>query len=129
MNWGDSTAKTTSTQVSELRSQGRNGRGQHQGLSWNVDTGPSSQAPGEPVTSASGPGHYRIKTAWPCPPRCHCFYIKTPPGGAGWPEPVCLSPPHTGPGGQQCLFRSTQGDKFSKPGCVAHAQTHFAPNP
>ena len=119
----------TTTQVSELRSQGRNGRGQHHGLSWNMNTGPSSQAPGKPVTSASGPGHYRIKMAWPCSPRCHRFYVKTLPGGAGWPEPVCLSPPHTGPGGQQCFFRSTQGGKFSKPGYVAHAQTHFAPNP
>ena len=99
MNWEDSTAKMTTTQVSELRSQGRNGRGQHHGLSWNMNTGPSSQAPGKPVTSASGPGHYRIKMAWPCSPRCHRFYVKTLPGGAGWPEPVCLSPHTQGLGG------------------------------
>ena len=127
MNWGDSTAQMTTVQVSDLRRQGRKKRGQHRGLSWNRNTGPSSQAPGKPVTSASGPGHCRINRVWPCSPRCQCFYLETPPAGVGWPEPVCLSSPHTGPWGGGP--KSTQGGKFSKPGYVAHAQTHFAPNP
>ena len=46
---------------------------------------PCPQAPGERMTSDLGLGHAKVKKAWPCSPKRHCFYLKTPLDTVSWP--------------------------------------------
>lgn len=52
------------------------------------------------MTSDLGPGHAKVKKAWPCSPKRHCFYLKTPTlleGGGGLSQ-CDPHPPHRASG-------------------------------